>query len=85
MRWATNVSPLCSILSSAVLEAGGHLLRKPDAAIGFAQKQRARIRSQRPAIERRCDFAAANTGELEGILATLCLHRGVLLRQDNPL
>ena len=72
------------ILPAAAGEAGRRLPRQPRDAIGFAQQQRACIRGHRAAVERRCDLPAAEAGEIEGILATLCRHRRGLLRQENP-
>jgi hypothetical protein len=73
------------VLPAAVREAGRRLPGQPDGAIGLAQQQRACVRGHRAAIERRCDFAASEAGEIEGILDTLCRHRRGLLRQENPL
>ncbi len=64
------------VLRPAILETGCHLPRQANTAIRLPQKQRARIRGYRPAVERRCDFPASQTGEIERILATLRLHRG---------
>jgi hypothetical protein len=66
-------------------ETGRHLPRKANAAISLAQKQRARVRGHRAAIERRCDFPSTETGEIERIPATLRPHRASPLLQPKPL
>ena len=63
--------------------------RKPihhsDRAIRRAQKQRARIRRDRPAIERRYHIASFNRCKIKQICATLCRHRGAPRISDKSL
>jgi hypothetical protein len=50
------------VLPAPVCEAGRRLPGQAYGAIGLAQQQRARVRGQRAAVERRCDLPAAKAG-----------------------
>ncbi len=64
------------LLAPCVVKAGGKPLRQFDRMIRRPQKQRAGIRGDRPAVERRHNFASFNRCKSEQICATLCRHRG---------
>jgi hypothetical protein len=76
---------LDAVLSAAILEAGRHLAGEADDAVALPQKQCASVRRDGAAIEGRCDFPSAKAGKIEGILNTLCLHRGHPLLQLKSL
>ena len=82
-----SVSTLCSIrrcMRTSMKQAAGCSDRRMR-EIGFAQQQRASVRGDRSAVERRRDRASSEAGEIEAILATLCRHRGALLRRGKAL
>ena len=62
--------------AAAICEAGRDLPGQAEDAVGLAQQQRTCVRGDGPAVKSRCDFPASEAGEIQGILATLCLHRG---------
>ena len=77
------------IRRAVVVEAGGEPLDEPDGPVGGAEQQRAGIRRDRAAIERRHHGAAFDGCKTERLRATLCRHRGPpadrfkLLRHNN--
>ena len=60
-----------------VIEARREPLHQLDCPVGRAQQQRARVRRDRPAVERRHHRAAFDACKLQRTCATLCRHRGL--------
>ncbi len=58
-------SVLDAVLPAAIPEIGRHLPGQANAAIGFPQEQRRRVRGDGAPVERRCDFPASEAGEIE--------------------
>ena len=71
---------------TGVVKARGKPLRQLDRMIRRPQKQRARIRADRPAVECYHNVAAFNDCKSEQICATLCRHRGAprIARKSLP-
>src|SRR5580693_1046090 len=67
---------LDQFLASAIAEAPGKTLHKLDHAVGLTQKQRPRVRSNRPAAKISHNRPFLNRCKIEQHRATLCLHRG---------
>ena len=73
------------LLAAGVAETGRSLPGEPDGAVRLPQQQRTRIRGDRPAIERGCDFAASQAFKFQLARVTLCWHRLRLLNQGKSL
>ena len=69
----------------AVGEAGREALDQPDSPVGCPEQQPSRIRRNLTAIEIRHHRAAIDRCESHRLRATLCRHRGALLRGPKSL
>ena len=69
----------------AVGEAGREALDQPDRPVGRPEQQPARVRGDRAAIEIRHHRPAIDPCESHRLRATLCRHRGDLLRGPKSL
>ena len=86
-RCATIVSTavLDLRLRAAVGEAGREPLDQADRPIGRAEQQRAGVRGDLAAVERRHHLAPLDHFITEQVAATLCRHRGAPLRRVKSL
>ena len=86
-RWPTMVAicVLHPVLDATILEASGEPLDQSDRLVGSAEEQRAGVRGNRTAVERRYHPASLDHSKVELRRATLRRHRGTPLHRAKAL